>query len=84
MLWPALYVGTLMHSRRTPRRNVFKYPVSYWLLDLDELPELERRLAPVAVNRRGLVSFRDSDHFDGSPVKQAVIDLCADSSIERC
>ena len=40
----ALYEGTLMHARRTPVRNVFRYPVSYWLLDLDELPELDRRL----------------------------------------
>ncbi len=79
----ALYTGTLMHSRRSPARNTFRYPVSYWLLDLDELPELERRLKPVAVNRRGLVTFRDSDHFDGSPVKQAVIDFAGDPSIER-
>ena len=79
----ALYTGTLMHSRRTPRRNTFRYPVSYWLLDLDELPELERRLLPVAVNRRGLVTFRDADHFDGSPVKRAVIDFAGDPSIER-
>ena len=79
----ALYTGTLMHSRRTPKRNVFRYPVSYWLLDLDELPELERRLAPVAVNRRGLVTFRDADHFDGSPVKQAAIDFAGDPSIVR-
>ena len=79
----ALYTGTLMHSRRTPKRNVFRYPVSYWLLDLDELPELERRLGPVAVNRRGLVTFHDRDHFDGSPIKQAVIDFVGDPSIER-
>ncbi len=79
----ALYNGTLMHSRRTPRRNVFRYPVSYWLLDLDELPELERRLGPVAINRRGLVSLHDSDHFDGSPIKQAAIDFAGDPSIER-
>lgn len=79
----ALYTGTLMHSRRTPVRHVFRYPVSYWLLDLDELPELERRLGPVAVNRRGLVSFRDRDHFDGTPIKQAVIAFTGDPSIVR-
>jgi DUF1365 family protein len=79
----ALYTGTLMHSRRSPRRNVFRYPVSYWLVDLDELPELERNLRAVAVNHRGLVSFRDSDHFDGSPVKQAAIAFAGDPSIER-
>ena len=79
----ALYTGTLIHSRRTPARNVFRYPVSYWLLDLDELPELERRLPVVGVNRRSLVSFQDSDHFDGSPVKDAVIRFTGDPTIER-
>ena len=33
-----------MHARRTPARHVFRYPVSYWLFDLDELPALEQRL----------------------------------------
>ena len=33
-----------MHARRSPARNVFRYPISTSLLDLDELPELERRL----------------------------------------
>jgi len=78
----ALYTGTLMHSRRTPLKNVFRYPVSFWLLDLDELPQLDR-LRFVSVNRRGLVSFRDSDHFDGRPVKEAVVDFAGDPSIER-
>jgi DUF1365 family protein len=78
----ALYTGTLVHSRRTPARNVFRYPVSYWLLDLDELLELER-LRFVSVNRPGLVSFRDSDHFDGRPVKEAVVEFAGDASIER-
>ena len=74
----ALYEGTLMHARREPARNVFRYPVAYFLLDLDELDEL-----PIAVNRRGLVSFRDRDHFDGKPVKESVLALAGDPSIER-
>ena len=56
----ALYEGTLVHTRRTPVRNVFRYPVSYWLLDLDELPELDRRLRLFSVNRPNVVSFRDA------------------------
>jgi DUF1365 family protein len=80
----AVYTGTLMHARRSPVRNVFRYPVSYWLLDLDELPELERRLRLFSVNRRNVVSLRDPDHFDGrASVKQAVLDLVGDPSIER-
>jgi DUF1365 family protein len=73
-----------MHVRRTPVRNAFTYPVSYWLIDLDELPELDRKLRLVSVNRRNVVSFRDRDHFDGDrPVKQAVLDLVCDETIVR-
>jgi DUF1365 family protein len=79
----ALYEGTLVHVRRTPARNVFRYPVSYWLFDLDELPELDRRLALFSLNRRNAVSFRDRDHFVGRPVKQAVLDLVAEPDVER-
>jgi DUF1365 family protein len=83
-LTSALYTGTLMHARRTPRRNVFRYPISLWLLDLDELAELERRLALFSYNRRNVVSLRDRDHFDGvAPVKQAVLDLVDDPTVER-
>ena len=80
----ALYTGTLVHARRTPARHVFRYPVSYWLFDLDELPELERRLGLFSVNRGNVVSLRDSDHFDGAaPLKRAVVDLAGDPSVER-
>ena len=62
----ALYTGTLIHSRRTPARNTFRYPISFFVLDLDELPALERRLALFSVNRPNLVTLRDEDHFDGT------------------
>ncbi len=84
MVRSAVYTGTLMHARRTPARHVFRYPVSYWLFDLDELPELERRLRLFSVNRPNVVSLRDRDHFDGAaPLKQAVLELAGDPSIER-
>ena len=80
----ALYTGTLLHARRSPARHVFRYPVSYWLFDLDELAELERRLRLFSVNRRNVVSLRDRDHFEGAaPLKQAVLELAGDPSIER-
>ncbi|MDF2749701.1 MAG: hypothetical protein K0T00_876 [Gaiellaceae bacterium] len=80
----ALYTGSLTHSRRTPARNVFRYPLSTWLLDLDELPQLERRLRLLSVNRRNVVSLHDRDHFDGDrPLKQAVLDFVGDPEVER-
>ena len=74
-----------MHARHEPRRHVFRYPVAYWLLDLDELGELDRRLRVLSVNRPGVVSLRDRDHFDGddTPLKEAVIRFAGDPSIAR-
>jgi hypothetical protein len=81
----ALYEGTLTHARREPRRHVFRYPVAYWLLDLDELAGLDRRFRLLSVNRSGVVSLRDRDHFDGddTPLKEAVIRFAGDPSIAR-
>ncbi len=84
MVRSAVYTGTLVHARRTPARNVFRYPVSFWLFDLDELPRLERRLRLFSLNRPNVVSLRDRDHFDGTtPLKQAVVELAGDPAIER-
>jgi len=60
----ALYLGTVMHARRSPREHVFRYPVYMALVDLDELPRLDRRLPLFGWNRRALTSFHDADHID--------------------
>ena len=60
----ALYTGTVMHARRSPQDNVFSYPVYMALLDLDELPQLDRRLRLFGWNRRAVTSFHDADHID--------------------
>ena len=79
----AIYTGTLIHSRREPARNTFRYPMSFFVLDLDELPELERRLTLFSVNRPNLVTLRDKDHFDGwLPVKEAAVRFCAEHGVE--
>lgn len=74
----ALYEGTLMHARRGPVRNVFKYPVSYFLIDLDEVDEL-RQLRMFG----SVFKLRDTDHFSGGPIKDEVLRLTGDPSIER-
>ena len=80
----ALYTGTLVHARREPTRNAFRYPVAYFLLDLDELPELDHRLRFLSVNRPNAVSFRDEDYLDGdsSPLKERVVGFCAERGRE--
>ena len=60
----AFYVGNVMHARRSPRVNVFRYPVYMALLELDELPHLDERLHLFGWNRRAVTSFHDADHID--------------------
>ena len=62
-----LYVGEVMHRRARPR-HVLRYRVFSLLLDLDELPALDRHLRWFSHNRFNLLGFRDRDHgrCDGS------------------
>lgn len=66
-----LYLGTVVHRRVRPVRHRLTYRVFTLLVDLDELPELDRSLRLFAHNRAGIVSFHDRDHGprDGRPLK---------------
>jgi len=79
-----IYTGTLVHARRTPAENVFRYRISFFVLDLDELPGLERRLALFSVNRPNVVSLYDRDHFDddGRSLKEKAVAFCAEHGVE--
>lgn len=67
-LHSALYAGTVVHHRLRPRRHRLRYGVFYLLLDLDEIETLAKSLRLFSLRRLGLVSFRTSDHGDGSGV----------------
>jgi DUF1365 family protein len=79
----ALYTGVVMHARRSPRGNVFRYPVYMALIDLGELPQLDRELPLFGWNRRAVTSFHDADHIDIHEVLSANgIELGAGGSIQ--
>jgi DUF1365 family protein len=80
----ALYTGTLIHSRRVPAENVFRYRVCFYVLDLDELPELERRLALFSYNRRNVLTFRDRDHLgdEGRSARENLVGYLAGEGID--
>ncbi len=63
----ALYSGPVMHQRLQPRRHRLRYRVYSLLLDLDELPALDRRLRWLSVGRFNLFSWHERDHGDGTP-----------------
>lgn len=59
----ALYEGMLTHTRFTPVRHAFRYPVMFAAIDLDEVDELDARLRLFGHNRLRPFSFRDRDHL---------------------
>lgn len=67
----ALYVGSVMHARPGAHAHRFRYRVVSLLLDLDELDEIDRRLATFSVERGNLFSFHRRDHGprDGSDLR---------------
>ncbi len=63
-----LYVGTVIHHRRIPRVNRFRYGVYFLYVDLDELEVLDAGMRLFSVDRRNLFTLRTRDHGarDGS------------------
>lgn len=55
---PALVVGEVSHTRRTPIYHAFTQRSYQWLVDVDQLPELPIWLRPLA-------RFDAADHLDG-------------------
>jgi hypothetical protein len=54
---PALVVGTVAHTRRTPVERAFRHAHYQWLVDVDELPDLPWPT-------RMLARFDPGDHLD--------------------
>jgi DUF1365 family protein len=59
----SLYECNVMHHRFTPKKHQFIYRIFLFAFDLDELPELHRRLPLFSLNRANLFSFREGDFF---------------------
>ena len=84
MIGSSLCVGSLMHHRIEAPQHRFGYPLCMLLLDLDELPDLDRRLRLLGHNRSRPLSFRDGDHFggDAGPVRDKVESFLRREGIE--
>lgn len=77
-----LYEGWVMHRRLRPRHHRFQYRVFSLLLDVSELPRLDRELRLFKWNRFGLFSFHDKDHGDGRDLNVWLDDLLAGAGLQ--
>jgi DUF1365 family protein len=80
----AIYRGRVRHRRTGGPKHEFSYPVWYLLVDLDELPRLDRRLPFFSHNRLNLTSFDDRDHMGPtrSDVRLKLIAWLRDRGVE--
>lgn len=80
----ALYRCMVMHARRFPVDYQFRYRLFSLLLDLDELPRLDRQLKLFAHNRFAPIAFYDRDHGpgDGRPLRPWIEQILADAGID--
>ena len=66
-LTSCLYTGYVRHRRSRPRVHDFRYAMTVFCLDLDELDSLDRWWPLFGVNRPGVATFYDRDHADAQP-----------------
>ncbi len=80
----ALYEGHVVHQRLAPRRHRLRYALFQILLDVDELPDLDRRLRWFSHDRLNLFSVFDRDHGDGraGPLRGYVEETLAAAGID--
>jgi uncharacterized protein len=80
----ALYVGAVAHRRYEPRPNAFRYGLYWTLLDVDELPTLDREVVGFGYRRAALTSFHDTDHLGPAdvPVRLKLARWLADRGVE--
>ncbi len=62
-----LYDGSIEHCRHKPREHRFRYPLYVYGFDLEDLPELDRRLPFFGYNRFRPASVHDRDYLDEGP-----------------
>lgn len=79
-----LYTGTVMHRRIKPKAHRLRYRVFWTLLDLDELPSLDKALRLFSLKKFNLFGFCTADHGDGSatPLRIQTEKNLADAGID--
>ncbi len=81
-----IYNGQVIHKRFKPKQHYFKYNVFSFLIDLEELRIIEKKIKFFSYNKFNLISFYDEDHGnrDGSSlifwVKKNLNQISVDTS----
>ncbi|MBN2162642.1 MAG: DUF1365 domain-containing protein [Pontiellaceae bacterium] len=79
-----IYSGKVMHARQSPFYHRWVFPYVFYAIDLDELPELDRRVTGFGFNRWNPVSLREKDYLHGSgPFREQLSEFVNLNEIDR-
>jgi len=80
----AIYEGNVIHERLRPKHHRLRYKIFSLLLDLDELPDLDRGLRWFGYNKPALLAFHDRDHgpTTGSALRPWVEERLREAGLE--
>jgi DUF1365 family protein len=78
-----IYVGDVSHRRFRPKPHFLRYRIFQLVVDLDELPALDRSLRLFAWNRPGVFTLNDRDHGQKGqgPIRQFVQAALAEAGL---
>lgn len=84
MTQTSLYVGRIAHTRLQPFHHHFTYRVFYLMIDIEEIPSVDRRLKLFSSERFNLFGFSAGDHGarDGSPLRAWADRVLADAGVD--
>lgn len=79
----AVYDTVVRHHRLVPAPYELDHRLAWWLIDLDDLPQLDAHLPGFGWNRPAPVSFHDRDHLgrDDRPLRKKLALLLADHGV---
>lgn len=76
-----VYYGHLMHRRIGEVEHQFHYPIYFFCIDLDDLPDLHRHLPLFSYNRFNVYAIYDKDYLRGTgSIKQNLLAILKDKS----
>jgi len=65
----AIVEGKVWHARLHPVKHAFEYPVYFFKLDVDELPQLSSACSLFSLNRWNILSVREAEYLRPTPDK---------------
>jgi len=79
-----IYSGRVMHARWTPVQHRWEFPYLFYLIDLDELPALNRSVFGFGYNRWRPVALQDRDYLRANTsIREQLVEFIGNDTVQR-